>query len=78
MRKPEILAPAAKRKATLARPSLVPGAEVTLNYVKADGSPRVLVGTVEEVKGSGDKEVVIMKTAEGYRSANLHRIKSVR
>lgn len=77
MRKPEVLTAAAKDMAATARPALVVGAVVTIDYIKADGTPRVLVGEVEEVKGAGDKEVVIVKTDKGYRSANLHRIKSV-
>lgn len=80
MRKPEALDAAAKRKATIARSAFagLVGKEASVNYVKADNTPRVLVGVIEEVKGEGDKEVVVVKTAEGYRSANLSRVKSVK
>lgn len=76
MRKPEALTPVAKRFATVARKSLVEevGNTVTIEFIKQDGTPRVMTGVVEDIKGGGDKEVVIMKTADGYRSANLSRI----
>jgi hypothetical protein len=79
MRKPEALTPVAKRRATIARSVLAEsvGNMVTVEFTKQDGTPRVMTGVVEEIKGSDDKEVVIMKTAEGYRSANLARMTKV-
>jgi len=76
MRKPEVNTPVEKRFATIARKTLEVniGENVTVEFTKRDGERRTLVGRVEAIKGTGDKEVVIIETAEGFRSANLTRI----
>lgn len=79
MRKPILLSESDKMTAASMRPALISriGMEATVSFVKADGTPRTLVGTVVEVAGEGDKEVVRMETAEGFRSANVYRITNV-
>lgn len=77
MRKPEMNTPVEKRFATVARKSLVDsiGEVVTIEFRKRDDETvRVMTGKVVELKGEGDKEVVIMETDKGYRSASLVRI----
>lgn len=79
MRKPIELLAVEQIRANLARPqvSAAIGKPVTLDYVKQDGTDRTLVGTVVEVKGLDDKEVVVIETAEGFRSANMWGIRKV-
>lgn len=79
MRKPEILSPSDKGMVTKNRKALESATGmVGFDYTKADGTPRSMYGRVEAVKGEGDKAVVIMETSEGFRSANLSRIRKVR
>lgn len=77
MRKPEINTPAEKRFATVARNVLVEsiGEIVTIEFRKReDETIRVMTGKVLELKGTGDKEVVLIETDKGIRSASLVRI----
>lgn len=53
---------------------------VTVSFTKRDGSDRTLSGEVVEVKhGTDDSHAaVVIKGAEGYRSANLWSIYAAR
>lgn len=57
------------------------GQVVRLDYVKRDGSARILTGEVVRLygtrKGSASTEAVEVATSEGPRSANLWGIRSV-
>lgn len=79
MRKSVDLSAAAKQNADSHRPAIliagVAGREVTVTFIKQDGTPRVLTGNVENLSGEGDKEIVTLKQSDGsFRSANLSRI----
>lgn len=81
MRKPIALTDKDVARADAARTVLsvaaMTGREVSVNFTKMDGTDRTLTGHIEEVKGVDDKEVVLVETPEGIRSANLWRIHKV-
>lgn len=79
MRKSRDLSVAEKGNADSHRPAiLIAGLahrDVTVTFIKQDGTPRVLTGSVDNVSGEGDKEIVTLKQSDGsFRSANLSRI----
>jgi hypothetical protein len=79
MRKPIALSATQKDVAAVAKASLpAPDEFVKVYFRKQNGTFRSLSGRLAEVKGSGDKAVVVVETANGYRSANLHRVISVK
>lgn len=81
MRKPIALTAKDVARAEAARPPLTVAAmahrEVQVNFTKQDGTDRTLTGQVSEFKGEADKEVVLIETTEGIRSANLWRVNRV-
>lgn len=82
MRKSRDLSAGEKQNAQSHLPAIlmagVAGREVTVTFIKQNSDPRVLTGTVENVSGEGDKEIVTIKQKDGsFRSANLSRILNV-
>lgn len=81
MRKPIALTEKDMARANVARPALtmagLAGRDVQVNFTKQDGTDRTLTGRITEFKGEGDKEVVLIETTEGIRSANLWRVNRV-
>lgn len=81
MRKSRDLSAAEKQNASNHRVPILAaglsGRDVTVTFIKQDGTPRVLTGHIESLSGEGDKEIVTLDTAEGFRSANLSRIVGV-
>lgn len=65
------------RTAREALASVKPGQGVVVSFQKQDKTLRRLAGSLVEVAGTGDKEVVRIETPEGFRSANLHRVLTV-
>jgi hypothetical protein len=51
---------------------------VIVDYIKRDGSPRVLVGRVTEFVGHDSTCGVILETEQGPRTANLYLIQGIR
>ena len=79
MRKSIDLTPADIARATVARAALHShlGETVTIDYVKRDGTPATMHGTVIGIDGTDDKECVRMGTDKGFRSANVWSIRFV-
>lgn len=79
MRKPVALTSVQKAQADKMRPVLssMLGRVADIDYTKADGTPATLAGIVTDVKGADDKEVVIVETDKGFRSANVYRVSKV-
>jgi len=86
MNKPQALTDAKSAKVETFGPFLRAhiGQQVSVNFRKRDaqgagsGQFRTLHGECVEVKGEADKAVVIVSTAEGFRSANLSNIINAR
>lgn len=79
MRKPVALTAVQMKQASKVRPLLNAkvGMVADIEFVKADGTSSTLAGIVTEVKGADDKEVVLVETDKGYRSANVYRVVKV-
>jgi hypothetical protein len=54
------------------------GESVTFDFVKRDGTPSTLTGTLDTFGGSVGTEIVTLDTDKGPRSANLWTISNVR
>lgn len=60
--------------AKVLRPYVNTSQAVRMDYVKRDGSPRVLAGTVMEFIGHDSTSAVVIETDAGPRSANLYNV----
>jgi len=78
MRKSRDLSLAEKQNASSHRVPLLAaglsGRDVSVTFIKQDGTPRTMSGHIEAISGEGDKEIVTIETTDGFRSANLSRI----
>lgn len=59
------------------RRHMTAGHAVTVTFTKRDGTERTITGDIESLKGEGSHSVLILKTAEGFKSANVYNILSL-
>lgn len=62
------------------RDHIANGHPLTVAFTKDDGTPRVIAGTVEGLKGEGSHSVVTLRMADGsgFRSAHLYAISELK